>query len=352
MPAFSIGTRQIGDGFPCFVIAEAGSNHNGNLDQARALIEVAAEAGADAVKFQNFQAARLYPRSAGQADYLNAGESIFEIVRRMEMPPDWIPLLAEYSRKCGILFFSTPADELSADLLDPHVDVFKVASYEITHQPLIEDLAKRGKPIIASTGAADLEEVRDLVEWVQTGGPSPLALMHCTACYPAPPESLNVRAVVTMKAEFGLPVGFSDHSRDPLVAPIAAVSLGANLIEKHVTLSNRLPGPDHRFAIEPKELKELVRHIREVERALGDGRKVRHESEEELFRFARRSIYTIRPVARGERFTRENIAVLRSGKLPPGLPPYRLGQVLGSRATSDLPMEAPITDAMYEHLDT
>lgn len=342
MNAIDIGGRKVGAGQPCFVIAEAGSNHNGSLDSARALIRLAAEAGADAVKFQTFRAAKLYARSAGQSDYLNLEKSIYDVIAEMEMPYEWLPLLADEAARAGLLFMSTPFDEKSVDELEPHVPAFKVASYEMTHLPLVRYIARKMKPLIISTGTADLEEVRTTVEAVRATGNDRFILMQCTASYPAPPAALNLRTIDTMRREFGVPVGLSDHSRDPLVAPIAAVALGAAVIEKHFTFSNDLPGPDHRFAIEPDELRAMIAAIRQTESALGTGLKVPDEAEQELREFARRSIFTVRPIREGETFTNENIAVLRSGKAGQGLPPSALDDVLGKRARRALNADLPV----------
>jgi len=339
-----VGDRAIGDGQPCFIIAEAGSNHNGNLEQAFRLIDVAVEAEADAVKFQNFRAKRMYLKSAGKSDYLKLDKSIYDIIKEMEMPGGWVPRLVSYCKEKGILFMSSVFDECSADLLAPYVEVFKIASYEMTHIPLVQHIARKGKPVIMSTGTASLNEVRDSVKAFYETGNEQLILLQCTASYPAPLESINISAINTLKDEFGLPVGISDHSRDPVVVPIAAVACGANVIEKHFTLSNRLPGPDHKYAIEPKELVNLVRCVREAEMALGTGDKVRQPVEEELYRFARRSIFAVRDIRVGETFTKENIAVLRNGKLEPGLPPSLYEQILGKQATHDIHAEQSIRE--------
>jgi N-acetylneuraminate synthase len=342
-----IAGRPVADGQPCFVIAEAGSNHDGKLDQARRLIDVAANARADAVKFQLFRARTLYARSAGQTDYLKLPRAIYDIIADLEMPYEWLPRLAEHAGERGILFLASVFDEEAADRIDPLVEAYKVASYEMTHLPLITHLARKGKPLVISTGTADLDEVAETVGHVRATGGVGLALMQCTAAYPAPLEALNLRAIPTMKAAFGVPVGLSDHSRDPLVAPMAAVALGANLLEKHFTLSNHLPGPDHAFAVEPRELASMIARVREVEQALGTGRKEVQPAEQELRSFARRAIFAASDIAAGEPFTRDNLAVLRCGKLAPGLPPKAYESLLGRRATRDLPVESPITQADY-----
>ena len=338
----SVGSKKLGDGYPCFIIAEAGSNHNGSLEQAKLLIDAAASAGADAVKFQLFRASKLYPRAAGQSDYLKDARSIYDIIREMEMPYDWLPELAAHCQKKMVLFMASAFDEESVDRLDPFVSVHKVASYEMTHRPLLRAVAQKGKPVILSTATADLAEVLEAVEVFLDLGNRDLMLMQCTAAYPAPLESLNVRAISTMREAFGLPVGLSDHSRDPLVGPLAAVAVGAHLIEKHVTLNNSLQGPDHRFALEPQELRIMIRKIRETEQALGNGEKRPHSVETELRDFARRSIFTTKDVAAGEELTADNISVLRCGKLPSGLQPKEYPSLLGRRAARLIPAESAI----------
>jgi N-acetylneuraminate synthase len=337
-----IGERWVGDGEPAYIVAEAGSNHNGSFEQALKLIDAAADARADAVKFQHFKAAKLYPRSAGASDYLNTPRSIFDIIHDMETPDDWVPELAGYCRRRGLAFLSSPFDEQSADLLDPWVPAFKVASYEMTHAPLLKHLARKGKPMIVSTGAAILEEVLQSVDVIRAEGNDQIVLLQCTAKYPTPVDAVNARALVSLREATGLPTGLSDHSRDPVIAPVVAVTLGACLIEKHFTLSNRLPGPDHAFAVEPHELRALVQRVREAEQALGHGRKETLPEEEELRAFARRSIFAVRDIRPGEPLTRDNVAVLRCGKLGFGLPPEALERVIGRTAARAIGAEALI----------
>lgn len=337
----------IGDGEPCFIIAEAGSNHNGDPELARQLIDVAASAGADAVKFQLFRAAKLYTRKAGVSKYLKMEKPIYDIIADLEMPYEWLTQLSERCRERGILFMASVFDEDSADELDKYVGVFKVASYELTHLPLILHLARKGKPVILSTGTASMDEVIETIEELRKIGNDDLILMQCTAAYPAPVETLNLRAIAVMKSRFSVPVGLSDHSRDPLVGPLSAVAVGANLIEKHFTLSNELPGPDHRFALEPNELRMMVSKVRQAEMALGNGEKVVQPVEMELRAFARRSIFATRDIKKGELFTRENIAVLRCGDLTPGIEPKRYDEVLGKRATRDLQASSSVKGEDY-----
>jgi N-acetylneuraminate synthase len=216
--------------------------------------------------------------------------------------------------------------------LDPFLPAFKVASYEMTHIPLLRHIARKGKPMIVSTGTATLDEVLRSVEVLRSEGNGQIVLLQCTARYPSPLDAVNVRAMVTLREATGLPTGLSDHSRDPIVAPMTAVALGAVMVEKHFTIRNTLPGPDHKFALEPQELKEMVRRIREVEQALGHGRKERLEVEAELHAFARRSVFAVMPISAGERLSTENIAVLRCGRLGHGLPPEAYESLLGRTA--------------------
>ena len=327
--------KQFGSDGPCYIIAEAGSNHDGDLDQAKELIAVAAEAGADAIKFQMFKAARLYTERAGPSAYLGRGESIVDIVRAMEMPEAWLPILSNAAREAGLDFMISAFDEESLETVDPFVAVHKCASYEMTHLPLVRTMARTSKPLIVSTGTASLEEVAVTLEAARGCAGAEIVLLQCTAAYPTPLADVNVRAMLAL-ASLGTPVGLSDHSRDPVIAPSAAVSLGACVVEKHFTLSNHLDGPDHRFALEPDELCAMVRAIRATERALGDGRKEPRAVESELREFARRSIFTTREITKGEPLSTSNLAVLRCGVQDPGLPPDQWERVLGRIAVRDL----------------
>jgi sialic acid synthase SpsE/RimJ/RimL family protein N-acetyltransferase len=331
MKSIRIGNRKIGPGEKCFIIAEAGSNHDGSLQKAYALIDAAADAGADAVKFQLFRADRLYAPTAGRSDYLKRSQSIFEIIRSMELSGAWLRKLKARCGKKKILFLASVFDEQSADTMDSFVAAHKIASYELTHAPLVRHVARLGKPVLLSTGACSPADIRAALGIIRAAGNRNVLLFQCTARYPAPPASLNLKTIPALAKALGVPVGLSDHSADPFTAPIAAVALGAVAIEKHLTLSRKGKGPDHRFSIEPDELTALVRRIRETEAALGDGVKTIHPEERELHRFARRSIFTSRRVRKGELFSAENLVVLRNGKLKPGLPPKNLESLLGKR---------------------
>ncbi|MBU0686378.1 MAG: N-acetylneuraminate synthase family protein [Candidatus Margulisbacteria bacterium] len=336
---FKIGNHWVGEGEACFIIAEAGSNHNGSFEQAIAMIDVAAEAGADAVKFQSFQAKKLYPYTHKKVAYLKKlgiNKSIFDIIRQMEMPKDWIPRLAAYCNRKGIIFMSSPFDEEMVDALTPFVPVFKVASYELTHLPLIKYIAKKGKPLILSTGAATLDEIKAVVKEVLKTGNTKISLTQCTAKYPAPLESINLRVLDTLRTETGCLVGLSDHSRSPIYAPLAAVAVGAAFVEKHFTISNRLPGPDHSFALEPDELKGMVLGIRAVESAMGDSHKILQGVEKELVNY-RRAIFTDKNINKGQTIYKRDVSILRKpGLSVKGISPEEIECVIGSRAVRDL----------------
>lgn len=339
----TIGDRSVGDGEPVYLIAEAGSNHDGKLEQAIRLVEIAAEAGADAVKFQLFRADDLYPKRAGRSEYLRDGRQIHDIIRELELPADWLAPIARRCTELKIDFLVTPFDERSADAVLPYVPAFKIASYEMTHEPLVRHVARTGKPLIISTGGATLDEVRETVASVRSESNAQMVVMQCTASYPAPVDALNLRAISTLRAELGVLIGLSDHSREPLTAPLLALALGACVIEKHFTLSNDLEGPDHRYAIEPDELRSLVAALRDGEAALGSGRKEVQEPERELRAFARRSIFARRLILAGETLDGSNVAVLRCGTLGMGLHPRQLPTVLGRRAARQIPDDRPVT---------
>ncbi|MBI3548554.1 MAG: N-acetylneuraminate synthase family protein [Elusimicrobia bacterium] len=332
MKSLRIGPRRVGDGNPCFIIAEAGSNHDGKLPRALKLIDVAADAGADAVKFQVFRARTLYPNTEVRPAYLRrlgVKKTIYRVIEDMEMPFEWIPKLHAHCRKRGILFLATPFDEECADKLDRFMPAYKIASYEMTHIPLLEHIARRRKPIILSTGGADLGEIDRVVRRLKG---APLCLMQCTARYPAPDDAMNLLTIPAMKRRYGVPVGLSDHSLDSNTAPVSATALGSNLLEKHFTLSRRLKGPDHSYAIEPEELKRLVRAVRSAEAMLGDGRKAPHPVEADLREY-RRGVFSISPIPQGAKFSRENVAVLRRGGKPEtDLRPEHFSWLLSRRA--------------------
>lgn len=326
---------------PVFVIAEAGSNWRvGSPDRdremARALVRIAVEAGADAVKFQTFRARDVYVADAGTSDYL-AGlgmkRSINEVFEDLEMPYEMIGQIAEYCSEQGIEFMSTPFSVADAAAIDPHVVRHKVASYEINHVRLLQHLAETGKPLVVSTGAATEDDIAFCLETLRSAGGGDVTLLQCTSSYPAPLESLNLAVIPWLSERFGVTAGLSDHSRDPIIGPVAAVALGATVVEKHFTMDNRLPGPDHAFAIDPTELTAMVRAIRLAEQVRGDGSKAVQPREAELRRFAVRAIQAVSDIAPGEQLLEGgNFDVLRPGKRTAGMHPRYLQALRGRRA--------------------
>jgi N,N'-diacetyllegionaminate synthase len=322
-PIFLAG-RPVGVGQPCFVIAEAGVNHNGDMELARRLIDMAAGAGADAVKFQTFRADLLTTATAAKAAYqiqqTGAAESQHAMLRRLELSAADHAHLWRHARERNILFMSTPFDETSADLLDElGVAVYKIPSGEVTNLPLLAHIARKGKPLIMSTGMASLGEVEAAVEAIRAEENEHLILLQCVSNYPADPADSNLRVMELMARAFGALVGYSDHTLGIDVS-LAAVALGACVIEKHVTLDRTLPGPDHQASAEPAELTALVRGIRTVEAALGHGRKVPAASESATAAVARRSLVALRDVPPGAVLTPDTIGVRRPGTgLPPAL---------------------------------
>jgi N-acetylneuraminate synthase len=329
-----------------FVIAEAGSNWRmgtakRDRDMARALIEVAAAAGADAVKFQTYRPETTYVANAGGSDYLaEAGiaEDIGQIFADLAMPYDMIPDLAAAARKAGVAFMSTGFSPADFAAIDPHTAVHKIASYEISHPHLIRLAARSGKPTVMSTGASDAADIAWAVDTFRAAGGRDLCLLQCTARYPAPVSALNLRAIPWLAWRFGCAAGLSDHSREPVTGPAAAVALGARVIEKHYTLDNRLPGPDHAFAATPAELKAMVAAIRETEAALGDGVKRPLAEEAELAAYARRGLQASRAIVAGEVLREgDNVAILRPGKQRLGAHPRHLDVIDGRRARRAIP---------------
>ena len=331
-----IGGRKVGPGQPCFIIAEAGVNHNGDLEMAKRLVDTAGWAGADAVKFQTFIAERVMMSDAPKAEYqkrtTELEESQLEMVKRLELSFDAFRELSAYCDEKGITFMSTPFDDESADFLDElGVPVFKVPSGEVVNHPLLRHVALKGKPIIMSTGMCNLSEVDEAVQVILQARNSQLALLHCVSNYPADPADANLRAMQTMSAAFQVPVGYSDHTPGTQVA-LAAVALGACVIEKHFTLDRGLPGPDHQASLEPDELVDLVRGIRVVERALGHGYKIPAESEDDTRRVARRSLVVNVDLAEGARIEASTVTALRpAGGIPPNLLPLVVGRCAARR---------------------
>ncbi len=341
---------------PVLIIAEAGVNHNGCLDMAKTLLARAAECGCDAVKFQTFRAdrvvSRLAPKCAYQAENTGEAESQFEMIRRLELDEEAHRKLIDLSEEEGIEFISTPFDEESATFLALlGVHRLKLPSGEITNLPFLTHAARLGKPILLSTGMAYLSEVDEAVRTIQrawgetapAGNLPGLTLLHCTTEYPAPINEVNLRAMITLREAFHLPVGYSDHTLGIEVA-LAAVALGARVIEKHFTLDRTLPGPDHRASLEPSDLKKMVEGIRRVEEALGDGRKVPSPSEIKNRDLVRKSLVAMRDLPSGHRLTADDLAAKRPGS---GLSPGLKGTVIGAVLEKGIARDGVLT---WEHL--
>ena len=340
-------------GRPVFIIAEAGSNwrmgsSTRDLAMARALVDAAVTAGADAVKFQTFRVSDLYVAHAGPSDYLSAAgitRSVNEVMADLEMPYEMVGEIAAYCESVGIEFMSTAFSPQDVYAVDPYVRRHKVASYEVNHVRLLECLAATGKPIVMSTGAATMDDIAFGLTTLREAGAEDVTLLHCTAAYPAPIGSLNLSAITTLRGAFRVEVGLSDHSRDPLVAPVMAVALGATYIEKHFTLDNQLPGPDHAFAITADELSRLVTAVRSAESARGSGQKVVTDPEKELRNFAVRAVQARRDIRRGDELVEGgNIEVLRPGNRSRGMHPRLLHELRGRRAARDIATGDGVTE--------
>jgi N-acetylneuraminate synthase len=353
----------------CYIIAEAGVNHNGSIEMAKQLIDAAAASGADAVKFQTFRAEKVISKYASKAEYQKKmtaeTESQLDMVKKLELDEDAHRILIEHCRLRNIEFLSTPFDFESVDLLThklglPHI---KIPSGEITNGPFLLHIAKTGKPVILSTGMSTLGEVETALGVLafgympSSGKPSlekfrdafcseagreileeKVILLHCTTEYPAPFDEVNLRAMSTMRTAFGLPVGLSDHTLG-IAMPVAAVALGAAVIEKHFTMDRNLPGPDHKASLEPEELKMMVEAVRQVEKALGNSQKVPTFSELKNRDIARKSLVAAKPIHAGETFSASNLTMKRPGK---GLSPMKYWELIGKESKKDYDVDVVI----------
>lgn len=317
------------------IIAEIGVNHNGNINTAKKMIEVAKECGADIVKFQTFNTDALTSKFAKMAEYQkkNMGEekSQKDMLKSLALSYDDFRELADYCKKVGIMFLSTPFDIGSVYFLDSLQDIWKIPSGEITNYPYLVEIAKTKKKIILSTGMCTIDEVEEALKVLKTNGATDITLLHCTTDYPAPLESVNLKAMLTLKEKFACPVGYSDHTKGIEVS-VAAVAMGAEVIEKHFTLDRNMPGPDHKASLEPNELKELVDAIRNVEKAIGDGNKKPTESELQNRNVARKSIVALKAIKKGELLSEDNLTTKRPGN---GISPMRWNEIIGTSAKRD-----------------
>lgn len=339
---FAIAGRQIGAGHPPYVIAELSGNHNGDIARAFALMDAAKAAGADAVKLQTYTADTITIDHDGPGFVVEgglwAGRKLHELYREAHTPWEWHPALFDYARKLQIHCFSSPFDSTAIDLLESlGAPAYKIASFEIIDLPLIARAARTGKPLIISTGMASPDEIAEAVATATEAGSTAIALLHCVSGYPTPAAEANLARIAVLKKRFPCPIGLSDHTLGHEVA-IAAVALGADLVEKHFTLARADGGPDSAFSLEPAELKALCEGVRIAQSAIGRGEYGRASSEAGNVVF-RRSLYVVADVRQGEAFTADNLRSIRPGH---GLPPKHLPGLLGQRATCDIARGTPM----------
>lgn len=343
-PFIRVGDSFIGPGYPVYVVAELSANHRQQFDEAVKLIKAAKEAGADAVKLQTYTPDTMTIESERPEFQIGGGtlwdgKTLYNLYAEAYMPWEWQPKLKKVADELGIDLFSTPYDKTAVDFLEEMgVLAYKVASFEIVDIPLIEYIASKGKPIIISTGMATLTEIEETVQAARNAGASQISLLKCTSAYPAPPDEMNLHAIPHLAEAFGVPVGLSDHALG-IAVPVAAVALGACIVEKHFTLSRNIPSPDSAFSLEPHEFKAMVEAIRTTEKALGE---VRYEvsDQEAKSRVFRRSLFIVKDTKAGEVLTEENVRSIRPGY---GLHTRHLKEVLGRRAVRDIQRGTPLS---------
>jgi len=341
MDTIQIGERPVGEDHATYVIAEAGINHDGELQRAKELIDAAADADADAVKFQTFRSKKLFVESAAEDD------SILDTFEQLEMPYDWIPTLSEYADKRGITFLSTPFDPDSVDALADYVPAFKIASSSLTDHPLLRYVAQTGKPMIVSTGVHTRSEIAEAVAVLEEEE-ADFALLHCVSSYPTPLDQIRVSMVEQLNEWFDVQIGLSDHTEDPVTAPTAAVALGATVVEKHLTTDSSREGADHSMALEPDELSSMVDAIRRTESAIGTPYENVHEAEQSAYENSRRSVYATDKLNAGDKLTKSSISILRCNGRKRGVPPSQYESLLGKRVVESVERHSPITESLIE----
>lgn len=345
----TIGDRKVGPGHPVYVVAELSANHNGDLEHAKKVIRAMAESGADAVKIQTYTADTLTIPCDNEHFKIGGGtlwdgKTLHELYQEAYMPWEWTAPLKALTEELGMDFFSTPFDDSAVEFLEAlGVLVHKIASFELVDIPLLKSVAKTGKPIIASTGMASLDEIEEAVKTIREAGCDQLVLLKCTSAYPAKPEEMDLATLTDMAERFGVAVGLSDHTMGHTV-PVAAVALGACVVEKHVTLSRSDKGPDSSFSMEPTEFKEMVDAIRMTEKALG---RVNYEvsDDEGKSRVFRRSLFVTQAMKKGEAFSAENVRSIRPGG---GLHTRHLDEVIGKVAATDIGLGTPLSWDLVE----
>lgn len=346
-PHLKIDGREVGPGKPVYIVAELSANHHQEFDRAAKLIEAAREAGADAIKLQTYTAETITIRSDRKEFLIDAGtiwdgRSLHDLYAEAFTPWEWQPELKKIANEAGLALFSSPFDETAVDFLEQmDVPAYKIASFELVDIPLIQKMARTGKPLIISTGMATIDEIDEAVTAARMAGAREIALLKCTSSYPAPPDEMNLRTIPELVRRFGVPAGLSDHTLG-IAVPVASVALGACIIEKHLTLSRGEKGPDSEFSLEPEEFKAMIQAVRYAEKALGEVHFGPTERENSSRRF-RRSLFVVEPVKRGEKFTSRNIRSIRPGD---GLHTRHLSQILGRHAAADLERGTPLEWSM------
>ncbi|MBU3154823.1 N-acetylneuraminate synthase [Clostridium estertheticum] len=341
---FKIENKVIGDGNRTFIIAEAGVNHNGDIEIAKQLVDKAVISGVDAIKFQTFKTEKLVTGYADMADYQKSNightSSQFTMLKQLELSQESFIKIQEYCKYKGIMFLSTPFDFESADFLESiGMLAFKISSGDLTNIPLLEHIAKFNKPIILSSGMANLSEIEEALNAIYCLGNKEVAVLHCTSNYPAKLQSVNLNAMNTIKNAFKVVGGYSDHTKG-ITVPIAATAIGANIIEKHFTLDKNMQGPDHKASLNPTELKDMVQSIRDVEMALGNGIKRYNPSEVDTIKAARKSIVASRYIKKGQLITLMDLDYKRPGT---GLSPKFYVDIVGKKTNRDIKMDEQIT---------
>ena len=348
---FKIHNKMVGEGHPLFFIAEAGVNHNGSIDLGKKLIDFAVDSGADAVKFQSFKTENIIIPKAPKSTYhvettgKDSEQTWFELLKTQELTKEMHERLIEYCNKKEIIFLSTPYDEESVDLLiSLDVPAIKIASTDTNNIPFIRYIAAKGKPIILSTAMATMDEVEEAVNTIRQEGLEELALLQCTGNYPSQITDSNLRVMKTYAEKLNCIIGYSDHTTD-LINPVAATAMGAKIYEKHFTLDKSLPGPDHRMSLEPEELKQTIRIIRDTELSLGSPEKRVLEDEKENQKKLRKSIISIKKINKGDIVTTKNIAIMRPQT---GLEPRLYSSLLGKKVKRDINKYVPIQNEDIE----
>jgi pseudaminic acid synthase len=342
MLKISIKGRKVGFKEPCYIVAEMSANHAQSFEQALKIIDAAKEAGADAIKLQTYTPDTMTINVQNEyfqvKDTIWKGKNLYQLYSEAQTPWDWHPKLKEHATKLGLDFFSTPFDSTAVDFLEKlDTPAYKIASFELVDLPLLRRVAQTGKPIIMSTGMASLAEIDEAIETIKGSGGNQIALLKCTSAYPAPPEEANLRTIPHLQNAFGVPVGLSDHTLGAEVA-VAAVTLGACVLEKHFALSRKDAGPDSQFSMEPDEFKKMVGAIRRAEKALG---RVQYEitEKEEFSRAFRRSLFVVKDMKAGEIFKEKSIRSIRPSY---GLHPRYLEEVIGRKAKKDILKGTPL----------